>query len=161
MHLAASRALAMSIAGIAFAACSFLNPAVGELRTPGSDAATEAGNDGGEAASSDGTAETGSTTHTVTVGPNGDHVFSPATLTISVGDDVHWVWGSSGHTVTSGAMVGTPDGAFCSPSDTGCSNNPTSSAGATYDHVFSAPGTFSYYCRIHGQDGMTGSITVQ
>jgi plastocyanin len=33
---------------------------------------------------------------------------------------------------------------------------------ATYAHVFTEPGTYAYYCTIHGTDtaGMIGSITV-
>ena len=34
--------------------------------------------------------------------------------------------------------------------------------GASYAHVFAEPGTYAYYCSIHGTDavGMVGSITV-
>lgn len=34
--------------------------------------------------------------------------------------------------------------------------------GASYAHVFTEPGTYAYYCSIHGTDavGMVGSITV-
>lgn len=101
---------------------------------------------------------TGPMTWTVIVGPNGTHSFSPATVSIRVGDTVHWVWQGSGHTVTSGSG-GVPDGAFCSPSDTSCGSPVTSDVGATYDHVFTTAGTFAYFCTQHSQ--MTGSIVAQ
>jgi plastocyanin len=96
--------------------------------------------------------------HTVMVG-NAGFNFDPPALAIHVGDTVHWMWASSGHNVVSGAG-GTADGRFCSPTDTTCAATPTSSAGATYDHTFSAPGTFPYFCSIH-YPLMTGTIDVQ
>jgi plastocyanin len=103
---------------------------------------------------------TGSQTHTVMVGNGGALVYSPANLTIHVGDTVRWVWASSGHSVVSGTS-GNADNQFCSPSNTGCDNPPLSSKGATYEHTFTQAGTFPYYCSVHFQLGMTGTITVQ
>jgi plastocyanin len=94
------------------------------------------------------------------VGPDGALVFSPASLTIRVGDTVHWVWASAGHSVVSGTN-GTADNHFCSPNNTSCDNPPLSLMGATYDHTFTAAGTFPYYCSVHFSLGMTGTITVQ
>jgi plastocyanin len=94
------------------------------------------------------------------VGPGGALVFTPASLTIQVGDTVHWVWATSGHSVVSGTN-GTADNQFCSPSNTGCANPPLSIMGATYDHTFTTAGTFPYYCSVHFSLGMTGTITVQ
>ena len=102
----------------------------------------------------------GSSNHTVTVGPTGSLTFEPSTLTIGVGETVHWVWQSSGHTVTSGTG-GTPDNKFCSPNDQNCATAATSNSGATYDHTFGAAGTYPYFCRPHAAAGMTGTITVQ
>ena len=99
------------------------------------------------------------TVHTVTVGQSGD-MFSPSTITIAVGDSVHWVWMDDNHTVTSGTN-GAADSKFCSPSDTNCSNPQVSNTGATYDHTFAAAGTFPYFCTEHSADGMTGSVVVQ
>ena len=49
------------------------------------------------------------TTVDVTVGPNGDLVFSPSSVTIHTGDQVRWTWSSSGHSTTSGSP-GLPNG---------------------------------------------------
>ena len=49
------------------------------------------------------------TTVDVTVGPNGDLVFSPSSVTIHPRDQVRWTWSSSGHSTTSGSP-GLPNG---------------------------------------------------
>ena len=49
------------------------------------------------------------TTVDVTVGPNGNLVFSPSSVTIHTGDQVRWTWSSSGHSTTSGSP-GLPNG---------------------------------------------------
>ena len=90
-------------------------------------------------------------------------VFDPATLPIHVGDTVMWVWDSPGHSVVSGTATSTtetPDGKFCSPSDTNCSTIQLSNMGATYEHTFNTAGTFPYFCAPHGTLGMTGMIQV-
>src|SRR2546421_9100835 len=75
-------------------------------------------------------------TITVTIGPGGTTTFSPANATIHVGDGVHWVWAGSFHSSTSGSPPGTPDHRW----DSGVQN-----AGFTFDHTFTATGTFHYY----------------
>ena len=101
----------------------------------------------------------GPRTHTVMVGQGG-LTFTPARLTIDVGDTVHWIWATGGHSVVSGT-AGSADNQFCSPSDTGCDNPPLSNADATYHHTFANTGTFPYYCSAHFFLGMTGTITVR
>ncbi len=98
-------------------------------------------------------------THPVMVGEDG-LTFTPARLTIHVGDTVRWVWATAGHSVVSGTD-GTADNQFCSPGDTGCDNPPLSNAGTTYHHTFANTGTFPYYCSVHFSLGMTGTITVR
>jgi len=182
---------ALAIAAVWLVACASFAPELGPIRGAGIDGSAPASDDataggetvGDDAASDDGgfdataadtsaagdgtsgvdspiAAEAGPSTWTVLVGANGTHSFGPSTLAIRAGDTVHWVWQQSGHTVSSGTG-GVADGLFCSPSDGACSNAPTSPAGATYDHVFTAPGTYPYYCRLHWDSGMVGSITVQ
>jgi plastocyanin len=105
----------------------------------------------------------GPTVHMVTVGPGGNLVFDPATLPIHLGDTVMWVWDSPGHSVVSGTATSsseTPDGKFCSPSDTNCGTIQLSNMGATYQHTFDTAGNFPYFCAPHGTLGMTGMIQV-
>jgi plastocyanin/uncharacterized protein YggT (Ycf19 family) len=91
------------------------------------------------------------TTVDVTVGPNGDLVFSPSSVTIHPGDQVRWTWGSSGHSTTSGSP-GMPNGIW----DSGILNQ-----GASFTRTFNSTGTFPYYCTPHGGCcGMVGTVTV-
>jgi plastocyanin len=94
-------------------------------------------------------------------------MFSPSAVTITTGGTVNWTWpsGSLPHTVTSG-VPGMPDGKFCSlpagqmPSAQACSGLAYAVTGpATYSHTFTTPGTFPYFCQVHGAM-MTGSVTV-
>ena len=90
---------------------------------------------------------------TVMVGANGTHNFAPSTLTIRAGDTVHWVWQQSGHTVTSGAG-GTPTGSSARRATRDAADAQTSGTGATYDHVFAAPGHVSVLLPPHAtRDG--------
>jgi plastocyanin len=82
----------------------------------------------------------GATTFDVTIGPNGNLVFSPSSVTIHTGNKVKWTWGSSGHTTTSGSP-GMPNGIW----DSGLH-----SQGETFTHTFNSAGTFPYYCVPHG-----------
>lgn len=77
--------------------------------------------------------------------------FSPNSITVQVGDTVHWVNGPSGgfHNVVA-------DGASF---NSGGAANPT----WTYDFVFGSAGAFAYYCQIHGSaggGGMSGVVNV-
>jgi plastocyanin len=119
-----------------------------------------------DAAAVDGAA--GAKTVMVDVGPNNSMSFSPAAVTINVGDTVTWNWQPSlPHSVTSGTP-GAADGKFCSVPE-GTTVNPANcmnftmavhTAPYTYSHTFATPGTFPYYCVNHGA-AMTGTVTVQ
>jgi len=87
----------------------------------------------------------------VTIGPGGDLVFSPSSVTIHPGDQVKWTWASSGHSTTSGSP-GQPNGIW----DSGIHNQ-----GATFTHTFNSAGTFPYYCIPHGGCcNMVGTVMV-
>ena len=91
------------------------------------------------------------TTFNVTVGPGGNLVFDPASVTINLGDQVKWTWDSGGHSTTSGSP-GMPNGIW----DSGIHNG-----GATFTRTFNSTGTFPYYCVPHGGCcGMVGTVTV-
>jgi plastocyanin len=71
--------------------------------------------------------------------------FSPATVTVAVGDTVTWTNSdSTAHTATA------DDGSF----DTGTIGN-----GASGTVTFATAGTFAYHCSIHAQ--MTGTVVVE
>ena len=71
--------------------------------------------------------------------------FNPATTTVAVGTKVTWTnMDTAGHTVTL---------------DDGSDTSDTIATGATFDHTFSAAGTFTYHCKIH--PSMKGTVTVQ
>jgi plastocyanin len=81
--------------------------------------------------------------------------FSPTSVTIHVGDTVHWVWSGSPHSTTS--VMG----------DTESWDSGVHFKGFTFDHVFTNTGSFAYYCTIHGVDngngtasGMAGMVVV-
>src|SRR5262245_34496304 len=100
-----------------------------------------------------------STTVDVTVAPGANFTFDPSTVNISVGDTVRWTWAASGHSVTSGAGC-TPDGQFCSPNNMNCSAGTLNNAGFVYTFTFAQAGSFSYFCIVHCNLGMTGSVNV-
>ncbi len=86
----------------------------------------------------------------VTVGPGGNLVFSPASITIHPGDQVTWTWSSSGHSTTSGSP-GQPSGIW----DSGILNQ------GSFTQTFNNAGTFPYYCTVHGGCcGMVGTVVV-
>jgi plastocyanin len=99
-------------------------------------------------------------TVTVHVGYNNSEQFFLPSVTINQGDTIHWVWDSvppfpgAGHSVTSGPVSSAPTG------DGGFDSGVFTSAGATFDHAFSAPGTIHYFCKVHYAFGMVGTITV-
>jgi plastocyanin len=89
---------------------------------------------------------------TILVGRDGNR-FEPAELTVSVGQTVNWYWppGSADHNVV--------------PDDN--DSPPKSGAPAGYpkfhSYQFTIPGTYHYYCQVHGAAGgvgMSGTITV-
>jgi plastocyanin len=79
-------------------------------------------------------------------------MYNPQSITVKAGTTVVWrnnETNGTQHTVTSGPP-NAPSGMF----DSG-----TLSPGQSYQFTFSTPGTFAYYCRIHGA-AMTGTVTV-
>jgi len=74
-----------------------------------------------------------------------DDEFEPKNLLVTAGQTVTWTWkGSHEHTVT--FDIGAP--------------NSVQQATGTFQRQFSAAGTFSYHCVVHGTS-MSGLITVQ
>lgn len=71
--------------------------------------------------------------------------FSPAAVTVNVGESVTWTNNQAGvaHTVTS---------------DTGAFDSGAISGGGTFQQTFATAGTFTYHCSIH--PSMQGSVIV-
>lgn len=90
-----------------------------------------------------------------------DSSFQPPSLTVTAGETVTWTSsGSLPHTVTSsdGAFDSSPECESFSDGDA-CLNN-----GETYEFTFDTPGTYPYYCKLHGTSdgsGMAGTIVVE
>jgi plastocyanin len=87
----------------------------------------------------------------VTVGvANGNALlFFPATTNIATGDQVIWIWNSTGITPHS------------STSDTnGLWDSTAVPAPHTFTNTFTSAGTFPYHCTIHVNFGMKGTIIV-
>ncbi|HEY7636981.1 MAG TPA: plastocyanin/azurin family copper-binding protein [Gemmatimonadales bacterium] len=82
---------------------------------------------------------------------DGGNRFQPANVTIPAGTTVRWTWVSGFHDVSSGG----------NPAFDG-SGQPVS-APHTFSHTFSTPGTYVYFCSVHGSptSGMRGTIIVQ
>lgn len=96
------------------------------------------------------------------VAPNGESVtvqvidnsFRPAELSITAGTEV--VFENRGRNDHNVLPQGDPTGS------TWGVQKEQFAPGASYAHVFADPGTYAYYCSIHGTDavGMVGTITV-
>ena len=85
--------------------------------------------------------------------------FQPAQIQIAVGDQVVWTNRSSqSHTVT---FNNGPDlNPGCDPSIPALLRGGCQAPGTTVQRTFSAPGTYSYHCKLHAAEGMTGAVVV-
>lgn len=88
---------------------------------------------------------------------SGGLVFTPAVTNINVNDQVIWTWAGSPHSTTSGTngVAGDDNGV---PS--GLWNSGVFGPGHTFTNTFTSAGNFSYYCSVHFNFGMTGSVIV-
>lgn len=79
--------------------------------------------------------------------------FTPSTITIAAGGTVTWDWAANAvtHNVAPDATEPVRSG------------NPVNGPN-TYQYTFNTPGTYQYYCEVHGApglSGMSGTVTVQ
>jgi len=97
--------------------------------------------------------------YTVDVGPGGDFIFVPPTLTINVGDSV--TWRSDGGGLHAHNVVAN-DGSFrCADGCAGEGGTGNASAAPwSFTRTFTNPGTVDYNCEVHRNAGMTGKIIV-
>lgn len=77
--------------------------------------------------------------------------FAPASVVVSPGTTVRWIWDDGPHTVTS-------SGQPTFPGNPAADNPPKS-----YEFTFTQAGTYQYYCAVHGNptSGMRGTVVVQ
>ena len=74
-----------------------------------------------------------------------DGFYSPASLSVAVGDTVEWIWsGSFGHSVT-----------FSDGKDSGLKTS------GTYLRTFTAAGTYTYHSSVAADSLMSGEVLVQ
>ena len=104
--------------------------------------------------------------HTVNVGQNGTNFTDTQSGThqtvIKVGDTVQWNFMSGPHTTTSGMCTGGGGGGYyakASCDGSGIWDSGSHSAGQQYSQTFAHPGSYPYFCQIHGA-AMTGTIVV-
>jgi plastocyanin len=74
--------------------------------------------------------------------------FAPKSVTVKAGSTVTWVNKDGTHTVTA---------------DNGSFQSPNLTAGKSFTHKFTNPGTYRYYCSFHGGAGgadMSGVVIV-
>ncbi len=103
------------------------------------------------------------TTVVVNVGQGGAMSFAPGTVTIHAGDTVRWDFKDTGyHSTTSGTCAVDPyyGGSNCSPLPSGLNwDSGERLAGDSFSQVFTAVGSYRYYCVVHGYM-MTGTVQV-
>jgi LPXTG-motif cell wall-anchored protein len=88
--------------------------------------------------------------------------YSPANVTVSDGDTVVWTNQTSApHTVTRCTPAACAGDAGGSGTDTTfTTGNVAAGNGTTFSHTFHGPGTYTYYCTIHGFAVMHATVTV-
>jgi plastocyanin len=89
------------------------------------------------------------TTHVVQFGGTLGLAYSPASFTVVVGDTVEWVGDFSVHPLSSSSI---PAGA----------SSWVNTSGSQFSYVVTLPGSYGFYCMVHGSPdgtGMAGSFT--
>lgn len=86
-------------------------------------------------------------THVIKFGGSLGKKYSPASLTVAVGDTLVWMGDFSEHTLT---LVKAPAGAR------GFKGIET---GSTFRYIVTVPGRYDYVCEDHVDQGMIGSFT--
>jgi plastocyanin len=96
--------------------------------------------------------------------PSGMTYFDPAGVHIDSGDRVRWVQITGFHSVTAyhpsndNHELRIPESALPWDSDILLADYPK--RGATFEHLFTVPGVYDYFCKPHEAAGMVGRIVV-
>ena len=92
------------------------------------------------------------TVYTVMTGTGGSAMsFSPASVTMQVGDTIKWKWAAGSHTTTSMSI----------PVGAATWDHPIASANDSFMYKATVAGSYTYKCTPHFSMGMTGAFTVQ
>ncbi|WP_302080760.1 plastocyanin/azurin family copper-binding protein [Salinibaculum rarum] len=108
----------------------------------------------------------GSGDNTVSVGPNGNLVFEPRDITVSVGETVTWEFDSSSHNVSAwpemNDQISIPSGATgFGTMEQGGNAFAVVDEGETFEHTFETAGEYTYVCVPHAASDMVGTVTVE
>src|SRR5664279_4169314 len=74
--------------------------------------------------------------------------FSPSSFNVVVGDVIHFEWVNGGHTTSSSSV---PMGAATWDAN-------INSFTPTFDYTVTVPGTYNFFCKIHGALVMSGTF---
>ncbi len=113
-----------------------------------------------------GLAPAGASGTTVTIASSGCpggafFCYSPASITIANGTTVTWSNSSgSSHTVTRCTVSACGTGGGTGTDSTFTTGSIGFANGSTFTHTFHGPGTYVYYCQVHGYAFMHGSVLV-
>jgi len=103
----------------------------------------------------------------VIAAPDGEFVFDPGELTVTVGETVRWGFASGGHNLScrpgDDDAVALPDGAepFASYGPGQDPEVTLVARGGTYERTFETAGQYTYVCIPHADGGMVGTIRVE
>jgi plastocyanin len=87
--------------------------------------------------------------------------FEPNNVTVKRGDTVEWRNTSLiTHTVTDDPKKAEKPGLAALPSGATAFDSGNLKAGKVFTHTFTVPGIYKYYCEIHDEHGMTGTVVV-
>ena len=91
-----------------------------------------------------------------------NHSWNPSTATINVGQSVSWSTDGLGYHNVCVLKPGGSGDSCDNNADAEFRNGAPASSWSSYpnSHVFTAPGTYTFFCEAHKSFGMTGTITV-
>ena len=97
----------------------------------------------------------------VTIEMTSELTYAPAAAQVSVGQTVVWVnLSSMPHTVTADPDLAANAASVALPAGAAPFASPLISAGGSFAHTFTVPGTYRYFCQPHEGAGMIGTLVV-
>lgn len=89
-------------------------------------------------------------------------VYNPEEITVQVGDTVRWINTSPlVHSATADPEKAVKDDSVRLPEGAETFDSGIMTQGDTFEHTFTVPGEYVYFCIPHEADGMIGRITVK